>query len=414
MFVCKICGKEVKPGQPYCPTCGADVVENYLTVCHVCNTKNAAGSKYCAKCGGILQVMSKPVCDVCGVQNLPGAKFCVSCGAPLAIAKETHGDKDMIEARDTKRKLDKMERERISAVEKEIADKRAQFEDDKEREIEEIEQYRSSSEAEYAQKAENLEKYREKLNELGSDDVALLQKMSTALKEYSRYYADPYSQIDEDEIDEDTYVCPACGTINPITATRCTHCGRNKARALLLLAKNKIKQSPPVKRKKSVIPPPEVDLERQKTPTLNEFLDELNAPKQEEEVLPVEEVVEEVKEEPQEEMVDFSGPNKMQYSPYGYPYPYAPYPYPPYPQQAPQASAPAYPSGEDCRQYQMPPIVQPIAFVPYLTQDQPLVQYAPQEQPPVQNVPREPQRPAVPQQVAQPQQLQEVKRGKRR
>lgn len=419
MFVCKICGKEVKPGQPYCPTCGADVVENYITVCHVCNTKNASGSKYCAKCGGILQVMRKPVCDVCGVQNLPGAKFCVSCGAPLAIASETHGDKDMIEARDVKRKLDKMERERISAVEKEIADKRAQFEDDKEREIAEIEDYRASSEAEYAQKADNLEKYREKLNELGSDDVALLQKMSTALKEYSRYYADPYSQIDEDEIEGDTYVCPACGTINPLTATHCTHCGRNKARALLLLAKNKIKQSPPVKRKKNIIPPPEVDLEPQKTPTLKEFIDELNAPKQEE--APIEEAVEEVKEEVAEEVPeeihevqeDFSGPNRVQYPPYGYPYPYPPYPYPPYPQPAPQASSPAYPAGEENRQYQMPPIVQPIAFVPYLTQEQPLVQYAPQEQPSVQNVPREPQRPVIPQQVAQPQ-LQDGKRGKRK
>lgn len=69
--------------------------------------------------------------------------------------------------------------------------------------------------------------------------MELLKKMSTALKTYSKYYADPYTQIDEDDIEGDTYVCPACGTINPLTATACTHCGRNKARALLLLAKTK-------------------------------------------------------------------------------------------------------------------------------------------------------------------------------
>lgn len=387
MFVCKICGNEVKPGQAFCPTCGADAVENYQTVCPVCNAKNGAGSKYCAKCGGILPVMRKPVCSVCGAKNLPGAKFCVSCGAPIVVESETHSDKDMLEARKAKFKLDAMERERMSAVDKEIADKRAKIEDEREQAIQEIEQYRKQSEEEYAQKADNLEKYRQKLNELGGEDVALLQKMSTALKTYSKYYADPYSQIDEDEIEGDTYVCPACGTINPLTATHCAHCGRNKARALLLLAKNKIKQSPPIKRKQTIIPAPEVDLEVQKTPTLEEFIEDLNAPKYEE--MTIDDVVEEKKEEKvepkKEEQDDFSGPGRMPYPPYGYPYPYPPYPYPPCAQQcaggAPQqqASAPAYLVGEDGRPYQMPPIVQPIAFVPYVTQEQPLMQYAPQE-----------------------------------
>lgn len=415
MFVCKICGNEVKTGQAFCPTCGADVVDNYQTVCPVCNAKNGAGSKYCAKCGGILPVMRKPVCGVCGAKNLPGAKFCVSCGAPIAVESETHSDKDMLEARRAKSKLDSMERERMAAVDKEIADKRAKIEDERERAIQEVEQYRKSSEEEYAQKAENLEKYRTKLNELGGEDVALLQKMSAALKTYSKYYADPYSQIDEDEIEGDTYVCPACGTVNPLTATHCAHCGRNKARALLLLAKKKITQSPPVKRKQTIIPAPEVDLEVKKTPTLEEFVDELNAPKYEE--MTIDEVVEEQKEEKveekKEEQEDFSGPGKMPYPPYGYPYPYAPYPYPPYPQQAPQpcvgapqqAGAPAYLVGEDGRPYQMPPIVQPIAFVPYVTQEQPLMQYAPQE----------PTRPVEQPKPVQPQQQpQDDKRAKRK
>jgi len=33
--------------------------------------------------------------------------------------------------------------------------------------------------------------------------------------------------------------------------------------------------------------------------------------------------------------------------------------------------------GPDGKPYQMPPIVQPVAFVPYVTQEQPLMQYSP-------------------------------------
>lgn len=376
MFVCKICGNEVKPGQAFCPTCGADVVENYQTVCPVCHAKNSAGSRYCAKCGGILQVMRKPICAVCGTKNLPGAKFCVSCGAPIVAESETHSDEDMLDARKAKLRLDNMERDRMAAVDKEIAEKRAKADDEREKALAQVEEYRQKSEEEYREKAENLEKYRQKLNELGPEDVELLKKMSAALKTYSKYYADPYSQIDEDDIEGDTYVCPACGTINPLTATACTHCGRNKARALLLLAKNKIKQSPPVKRKQQVIPAPQADLEVKKVPTFDEFIDELNAPVEEEK--PVEE-----KEPEKEQQADFSGPSRAPYSGGYAPYPYAPatpYSYP-YPAQ-PVGAMPPYPTpylvGEDGKPYQMPPIVQPVAFVPYVTQEQPLMQYAPQ------------------------------------
>lgn len=390
MFVCKICGNEVKPGQAFCPTCGADVVENYQTVCPACHAKNSAGSRYCAKCGGILQVMRKPVCAVCGTKNLPGAKFCVSCGAPLVVESETHSVKDMLDARKTKLRLDNMERDRMAVVDKEIADKRAKAEEERELALEKVEQYRQKSEEEYKQKANELESYRRKLNEMGPEDVELLKKMSTALKTYSKYYADPYTQIDEDDIDGETYVCPACGTINPPTATACTHCGRDKARALLLLAKNKIKQSPPVKRKQTVIPVPEADLSVKKVPTFDEFIEEKNAPK-------AEERVEIKKEEAKEEApADFSGPGVAHYAPYPqyapYPYPAQSYPYP-YPAQPYPQGAPAYFMGEDGKPYQMPPIVQPVAFVPYVTQEQPLMQYSPvvEERKPQKTQPAQPQ-----------------------
>lgn len=317
--------------------------------------------------------MRKPVCAVCGTKNLPGAKFCVSCGAPIVVESETHSDADMLDARKTKLRLDNMERERMAVVDKEIAEKRAKAEEERESALEKVEEYRKKSEDEYKQKANDLEDYRRKLNEMGPEDVELLKKMSAALKTYSKYYADPYTQIDEDDIDGETYVCPACGTINPPTATACTHCGRDKARALLLLAKNKIKQSPPVKRKQTIIPAPETDLSVKKVPTLDEFIEEKNTPKTEETAAPTQ------KEEAKEEApADFSGPSNAHYAPY--PPQYAPYPYQqsyPYPYPAsPYPQAP-YLMGEDGKPYQMPPIVQPVAFVPYVTQEQPLMQYSP-------------------------------------
>ncbi len=369
MFVCKICGNEVKQGQAFCQTCGADVVENYQTVCSICGTKNGAGSRYCAKCGGILSVMRKPVCAVCGAKNLPGAKYCVSCGAPIALDSETHSDADMIDARKAKQRLDNMARDRMAAVDREIAEKRAKTAEEKEQAILEVEQMRVRCEEEYSHKLSTLEAYKERLNQLGSDDVDQLKKVSASLKDYSKYYADPYSQIDEDDIDVETYICPACGTINPLTVTACTNCGRNKARALLLLAKNKIKQNPPVKRKLRIIPAPDEDLARRNAPTLDEFEDEMTGKLQSDEEKPAEE--EAVKKEPP---ADFAGRGNAPYFGGGYPYPPYPYPYPPYP--APYAASGGY-AMPDEEHRQMPPIVQPVAFVPYVTQEQPLMQYSP-------------------------------------
>ena len=370
MFVCKICGNEVKQGQAFCQTCGADVVDNYQTVCPICGTKNGAGSRYCAKCGGMLSVMRKPVCAVCGMKNLPGAKYCVACGAPIALDRETHSDHDMIDALKAKKRIDSMERDRMAIVDKEIAAMRAKVEEEKEKAMLEVEQYRTKCEEDYSHKLETLEAYRNRLNELGADDVDLLKKVSTSLKDYSKYYADPYSQIDEDDIEGETYICPACGTINPLTAMACTNCGRNKARALLLLAKNKIKQSPPVKRKHRIIPVPEEDLNRRAALTLGEFEEEQSkAPEKE---VATDKKEETARKEPPE---DFAGPGAQKR--YGYPYPPYGYPYAPYGQPAPYPAQGGYYYPDD-EHRQMPPIVQPVAFVPYVTQEQPLMQYSPE------------------------------------
>ncbi len=368
MFVCKICGVEVKQGQAICHKCGADVVDNHMTVCPVCGSRNSSGSRYCAKCGGILPVMRKPVCAVCGARNMPGAKYCISCGAPIAISNETHSDEDMLDARKMKQRLDNMERDRMAAVDKEIAEKRAKAADEMEAAKNEMRIVEAQREETYNQKLETLEAYKRMINELGSEDVDMLRKMSVALKDYSKYYADPYSQIDEDDIETDTYVCPACGTINPLNCTYCTNCGRNKARALLLLAKNKVKQSPPVKRKLRIIDAPEEDLNRKVTPTLEEFGQNPEAREQApapEKTEASEEAATGKKEQPE----DFTGRGGFG----GYPYWQAPYA--PYPQQ--YAGQGGYFMAEDPNR-QMPPIVQPVAFVPYVTQEQPLVQYTPE------------------------------------
>ena len=361
MFVCKICGSEVKQGQAICQGCGADVVDNHQTICSVCGSANIAGSRYCAKCGGILPVMRKPMCIVCGSKNMPGAKYCIACGAPIAIHSETHSAKEMIAARNIKQRLDNMVRDRMSAIEKEIAEKRARAADEIEAAKKEVKILEAKYNEDYNNKVETLENYKKMLNELGAEDVAMLRKLSAALKDYSKYYADPYSQIDEDEIGTDTYVCPACGTINPLNCTCCTNCGRNKARALLLLAKDKIKQSPPVKRKVRVIDPPKEDLRWSALPTLEEFTKGIDRREQTNEAQKQESHEAEVKSDAPEMPSDFSGRGV----PYGA-YPQYRYPYAQYPQGG------FYP--EDPNR-QMPPIVQPVAFVPYVTQDQPLVQY---------------------------------------
>jgi len=398
MFVCKVCGSEVHQGEAFCLTCGADVVENYETICPVCSAKNVAGSRFCSKCGGMLSILRKPICPVCNSKNLPGAKFCVSCGAPLNIEAETHSEEDMLEMRKVKKRIDNMEKERMAAVDKEIASKRAKLNDVKENYIKEIEEYRKRSELEYQEKATNIEEYKKKIEELGSSDVALLKRISRALNALSRYYADPYSQIDEDDIEGDTFVCPVCGTINPLDATKCTHCGRSKARSLLLLAKGKIKQSPPVKRKQIIIEAPDFNIQHKDNPTLDEFVGTKDQP-----IKPVE--------EPKKEETKEAKQNPSQMNPQGNPY-YGGYPYQQYqgtPQQyqggpMPMGAPinPGYYIGPDGEPYQMPPIVQPVAFVPYVTQEQPLMQYTPKEETVV-------AKPIVKQQV-----VQDGKKGKKK
>lgn len=356
MFTCKICGSPVEPGQAFCGTCGAEVVGNYEVKCPACGTKNSAGSRFCANCGGMLGVLRRPVCSICGSENLPGAKFCVVCGAPVTDADNPFTEEDVIAFRKNKMNVDLMVKERMKTVDKEVAEMKRSVADDRQKAMREVEDYRRKTNDELTKQAKMLNAYRDKVNELGSEDVAQLKKLSSALRNYSAYYADPYSASENmDELDN-PFICPVCGAVNASDAVKCTRCGRSKARSTLLLAKGKIKQSPPVRKKVKVLDAPEEDLSARKTPTFEEFA---GREFEEAQTKPIE-MPEEQKETPK-----FTGAAQP-FVPGSY-YPYGPSPY----------GAPVFYNKETGEPYQMPPIVQPVAFVPYVTQEQPLMQYSP-------------------------------------
>ena len=354
MFTCKVCGSEVERGQAYCASCGAEVVANYEIKCPSCGTRNNAGSRFCAHCGEMLSVLRRPVCEICGTENLPGASFCCKCGAPVAPPDSPFTEEDIAEFRKNKMNVDLMFKERMAAADREIAEMKKQVENAKAKSLAEVEDYRRKTNDELTKQAVMLDAYREKVNELGSEDVAQLKRLTTALRDYSAYYADPYSAAENMDELENPFVCPVCGAVNAEDAVNCTRCGRSKARSLQLLEKGKIKQSPPVRKKTKTLAAPEEELVTPKTPTFDEFA---GAAFKEAQTKPIE--------KPNEEK---EGHNFVGAPPYGY-YPYGGVPY----------GAPVFYNRETGEPYQMPPIVQPVAFVPYVTQDQPLMQYAPQE-----------------------------------
>ena len=138
MLKCKVCGNNVSPGMAYCPSCGADVVRSYEARCPKCGTINPAGSRFCAACGTILESLRKPKCAICGAENMPGAKYCVSCGAPIVMEDDTHSTDDFLAMQKAKRSLDIMEKERLEEIDKEIVQRRADFEATKESFINEM------------------------------------------------------------------------------------------------------------------------------------------------------------------------------------------------------------------------------------------------------------------------------------
>ena len=369
MFLCKVCGRPVSPGMAYCPSCGADVVRSYEAKCPKCGTMNPAGSRFCATCGNILEVMRKPKCAICGMENLPGSKYCVSCGAPIVPEEETHSDDDYVALQKKKQSLDILEKERLDQIDKEVAEMKAKIDQARDDLMEELQVLVKDAKDELSKKADLLNDYREKLNELGPEDIAQLKKISTALKSYAVYYSDPSSTVSDESYEGEVYVCPVCGTINPADIPACTHCGRSKARSIILLKKGKISQANPVKREINIIPAPQTDLEAEPHPSFEEYSQGKDEPIQ---------YTNNVNITPEPDKT-----TRRDNMPYGTPGMAPPPQYPPYPQQPMPNGMPAgygfYGRAQGGDPYQMPPILQPVAFVPYVTQEQPLMQYTPQD-----------------------------------
>ena len=351
MFTCKVCGSEVERGQAYCATCGAEVAKNYEVKCPACGTRNNAGSRFCAHCGELLGVLRRPVCPICGEENLPGSKFCSRCGAPVEDPDNPFTEEDVLEMRKNKMNVDLMVKERMDGAEKEIARMKRGVEKDKAKVMQDIEDYRRKTNDELKKQAVMLDAYRAKINEVGSDDVVQLKKLSSAVRNYSAFYADPYSAAENMDELENPFVCPVCGAVNAADVVKCTRCGRSRARSVELLDKGLIKQSAPVRKKTKVLKAPEEELVTPRTPTFDEFAGKAFEEAQNK---PIE------KTESDKDVPNFAG--AAHYAPYGYPY-----------------GGPVFYNRETGEPYQMPPIVQPVAFVPYVTQDQPLMQYAPEE-----------------------------------
>ncbi|MDD4839558.1 MAG: zinc-ribbon domain-containing protein [Clostridia bacterium] len=377
MFYCRNCKSQVTAGQAQCSVCGCDVVDNYEVVCSSCGTHNKGGSRFCATCGGLLPMIKKPICVICGTQNVPGAKFCSSCGAPMLMTEDTHTEQDIIEQRKQKMRGDLIEKERIQAVDEEVLRRRQRIaqEELKSRDI--IAERERECDDYINRKAEKLERYKRMIEESDSPDTIKLKKLVNGVKSYSRFLSAPFSELSDKEKEEAVFICPVCGAENSLASKECYACGRNKVRSQKLAQKGKIVRVSNfgITNKKMVTPIDEIDISDVYRLSFKDITDETKPhafEKHKGENQNAEKVA------MQNSMPTYlQQPNAPQEAPrYSQNFVTAPY-NPAYQTQGGQFQvAPSFQGCKPGEPYQMPPIVQPVAFVPYVTQDQPILQYA--------------------------------------
>lgn len=340
MFVCTNCGTEVGPGQAFCPKCGKDVVDNYEAICPKCKAHNAGGSAFCMKCGAAVPVLRRPICPHCGKDNMPGTKFCRFCGGKIDVLAETHSQEQVDEDLLAKENAALYEERRIQKLENELYERVDRFED-----------------------------YKDKYSRFDTEDLKKLKQASAAVKAENEFLADPYANASEEETAASAYVCPFCGKVNGRESDKCSRCGRSKSKTARLAAKKRIPSFKDAKRfdMDKMLAKPE-EPEYMEEPTLDLSLEDYNNPVDDlppiEEVTAAEEVAEEVapvKKEKYEEVAEEEEEVPEYVEPYYHPYPAQPY------------AGPGYVPGS-FEPYQMPPIVQPITFVPFVSTDQPLWQ----------------------------------------
>lgn len=348
MFYCRNCKSQVMAGQSVCPSCGCDVIDNYETVCPTCQTHNRGGSRFCASCGGILPLIKRPVCVICGALNVPGAKFCCSCGGPMLMAEETHSIEDIIEQRKQKMRADLIAKDKLQQVDEEISRRRVRIaqEESKARDI------ITEREQEYNEyinyKAEQLLAYKAKLEEADSLDVAKLKKLAKAVRTYSAFLASPFSELSDADKRKVIFVCPVCGAENSLKSKVCYACGRSKQRSIELHKKGKIVRHP------------NFSMMNHKTVKAHEKIDIADVKRMKFEDMP--------NDFAQKFKNANASANNNNYA--------NGFQTPQYAQNGQMMNPNFAGANNPVEPYQMPPIVQPVAFVPYVTQDQPLLQIA--------------------------------------
>ncbi|HKL94585.1 MAG TPA: hypothetical protein VJZ69_04805 [Clostridia bacterium] len=365
MFYCRNCKSQVMAGQSVCPVCGCDVVDNYETVCSTCGTHNRGGSRFCSSCGGILPLIKRPICVICGTQNVPGAKFCCSCGGPMLMAEETHSREDIIEQRKQKMRADLIAKEKLKEVDEEIFRRREKISEEELKSRDIIIEREKECDDLIIRKAEKLAEYKKKLEEADSPDVAKLKKLAKAVRTYSSFLFSPFSELPDVEKRNAIFVCPVCGAENSLNDKACYACGRSKERSLELMKKGKLIKYPNygVMNHRAVRPKEKIDIsdvgsvvfENAHDNVVSQFKQSVEEKSQNTNIAKGEE-----RQYQQHYQNDFQAPHNF-YRPQNGQIKFAP--------SFSGANNPTDP-------YQMPPIVQPVAFVPYVTQDQPVLQFA--------------------------------------
>lgn len=108
MILCPKCGKEMKPGQTFCTSCGTNikefenstnkeqpVEERKVTKCPKCGKIVKPGYTFCTECGTHINEYKveedkkeEKVCPNCHTPIKEGQKFCVVCGERLDVVKK--------------------------------------------------------------------------------------------------------------------------------------------------------------------------------------------------------------------------------------------------------------------------------------------------------------------------------------